>query len=249
MVDLYKKRFKCNKCGGRASLAKYDDGMYCFRCGYDTRRENKQNKVARVYKSVIEEYEFEVYDLPVEYNTYLASFGIYPDNLYYNNLKYTNMYGGRLLITVPGIDNQPVLCLFKDIYYNNSSTLPKVINRGHRPCVFFTRTGFKYRFISTKSNLVIVEDPFSAIRLSQVCTTLCLFGTALSAENFRNLIKFDFNAIIWLDDDSAGHSGAEKLTKRLSPYVNVKTIFTEKDPKFYSDCEIREFYYNMSTNK
>jgi hypothetical protein len=92
---------------------------------------------------------------------------------------------------------------------------------------------------SPSDTCVIVEDLRSAIKVSRVVTTLCLFGTSLPPSQWYMLDR-QKRIIIWLDGDKPGVDAATKLFKKLTlRFKNVVMIKTPQDPKWYSLEEIK----------
>jgi len=87
---------------------------------------------------------------------------------------------------------------------------------------------------------VLVEDILSAVRVGRwVRTCIALLGTqlpslSLGSNGERNTVA------IWLDPDKAGKAGASRLQRSLVLQgYETKLIRSAKDPKFYSNREIR----------
>lgn len=88
--------------------------------------------------------------------------------------------------------------------------------------------------------VIIVEDILSAIRIGVQFNTVCILGTKLSDEQIRRLRKFT-KVITWLDGDRAGREGSAVIRKTLGLIKKVGNIKTEKDPKSYSNKQIKQF--------
>lgn len=85
--------------------------------------------------------------------------------------------------------------------------------------------------------VVVVEDVVSAIKVSRLCHSICLFGTSLSTEKMRQIAERYKELVIWLDPDKTKH--AAKCTMKARPYFNhVRAIHTNKDPKDFSTKEM-----------
>jgi len=92
-------------------------------------------------------------------------------------------------------------------------------------------------------DLVIVEDIASAARVGRLARTLSLLGTAAKPDEVWSMAGLCDNPTIavWLDGDRAGRMGADKLARGLGLQgARVVRINTPKDPKKYSNREIRE---------
>lgn len=89
--------------------------------------------------------------------------------------------------------------------------------------------------------VIIVEDILSAIRVFEASgiSTVSILGTKLS-DYQTSLLSEASMVITWLDGDRAGRKGAASIRKTLSMLMEVGNIVTEKDPKCYSDQQIRK---------
>jgi DNA primase len=79
--------------------------------------------------------------------------------------------------------------------------------------------------------LVVVEDLLSSYKLRLAgYPTLCLLGTKLDSQALNVVQMFRTKRVVlWLDDDTAGHTAAKKLFVELSPVVpNVTAMFTQQ---------------------
>lgn len=94
--------------------------------------------------------------------------------------------------------------------------------------------------------LVIVEDAYSAIRLSKFFRVLCLLGTPVK---MPVIFKDNPEVLLWLDPDAAGRRTQRLLKHELKYSCRVVDLYRlpgnydyykHKDPKYYSDEELRE---------
>lgn len=116
----------------------------------------------------------------------------------------------------------------------DSPDYPKYVTRGDKPIYYCHNLG--------SDTCVLTEDVLSAIKTSEYASSMCLLGTSLSDEALMFLIKQKFKRlVIWLDNDKAGITAANKITKQLSLYhKNVLTIFSDRDPKDARHDEIKQ---------
>lgn len=99
---------------------------------------------------------------------------------------------------------------------------------------------FNAKLIRPDSNVVIVEDILSAIRVTEAgYIATSILGTKLSDWQTSRLSRAS-SVTTWLDGDRAGRKGAASIRKTLSMLMEVGNIVTEKDPKCYSDQQIRK---------
>lgn len=94
--------------------------------------------------------------------------------------------------------------------------------------------------------LVLTEDILSAVRVGRnVRRSVSLLGTSASAEqigaSLRGLERGRWIAV-WLDPDGAGQFAAKRLIRSLTMRgLDARNIVSTKDPKRYSNREIREW--------
>lgn len=99
---------------------------------------------------------------------------------------------------------------------------------------------FNVGLINRNSTVIIVEDILSAIRVTEAgYVAVSILGTKLSDWQIHRITNAK-RVITWLDGDRAGRKGAASIRKTLSMLMEVGNIVTEKDPKCYSDQQIRK---------
>lgn len=95
--------------------------------------------------------------------------------------------------------------------------------------------------------VVLTEDPLSAFRVSQASSLtvgLAVLGTSLGRDAIVELARWHseegVELVTWLDGDVYGQRGARRIRQDLEQLgVPTQNIVTERDPKLYSDGEIR----------
>lgn len=109
----------------------------------------------------------------------------------------------------------------------------KAMQRGITPCLLMGR------WKETKT-LVIVEDIVSAIKVSRYYGALPLFGSHLTANMVDKIAKSKQidRVVVWLDDDKIMRSRV--YSRKLTMVLPTISVWTELDPKDYSDEEIVE---------
>lgn len=113
------------------------------------------------------------------------------------------------------------------------TSVPKSMSKSHYIRSTDTRIG---------STLVVVEDLLSAYKLHYAgYSTLCLLGTKLDTGILPSiLLDNPSRVVLWLDDDVAGHEGAVKIYKELSPVFKHITSINMLQPKEISLDKLRE---------
>jgi hypothetical protein len=96
--------------------------------------------------------------------------------------------------------------------------------------------------MATVPDCVLCEDILSTVRVGRwVRTCVSLLGTA-DIPSIYSRIKIGSYVALWLDPDKAGKKGASVISRSLSLQgYKVKLIRSDKDPKYYSNKEIRRF--------
>jgi hypothetical protein len=92
--------------------------------------------------------------------------------------------------------------------------------------------------------LVLTEDMLSAARVGEVTAAWSILGTSADDGFLTDIVATGLPVRVWLDPDKAGLKGRRKLVTKLRAYgVDAVSIKTAKDPKFYSNEEIRKFLW------
>lgn len=112
--------------------------------------------------------------------------------------------------------------------------LPKWVNQkaASREDIYFTAMGA----VSTPA-VVLVEDMVSAIKVNRIQNTIALLGSYVPDKLISNLSKHYKRIIIWLDADKDTYS-LRRLSRYQSLGFPVQRVFTQQDPKAYSDDKI-----------
>lgn len=106
--------------------------------------------------------------------------------------------------------------------------------------------------------LVVTEDILSAVRVGRLCRAVALLGTstsddkvaALLSETSRSRYERVGRVLLWLDGDRAGKDANASLERSLRLRgLEVSSIRTDKDPKRYSNREIRDILYRTIGDK
>lgn len=88
-------------------------------------------------------------------------------------------------------------------------------------------------------SLVIVEDPVSAIRVAALYDAMPLLGSHLATSRLNAVAGLYKAVVVWLDSDKLKE--ARSIAERFRMVgVSARVIWTELDPKEYSDRELME---------
>jgi hypothetical protein len=117
------------------------------------------------------------------------------------------------------------------------------------------RKGGEYLFQSTAPrrahsyyDAVLTEDILSAVRVGRIVNAVAVLGTTLRIAGIQKIIlpiqvqcpTKSLRIGVWCDGDNAGRIGAAAIVRTLAlSGINARSIRTDKDPKYYSNREIR----------
>lgn len=234
---LIKASMPCDECGSRDAVAEYHNGTYCFSCHHSNYFFNNKSKLV-VDKSDSKIIEAGFQTCAIKENGYIHCFlkerHFKEDHLRFYNLE-QSIDDNYLVLT----GYEDCVRQFIEIRLMNS-----------------TITGPKYRTIGTKKiwykgsvpfsnkveRLIVVEDMLSAMRVGWMFPCVALRGTSLSEEVISKFCAFEKHLTIytWFDSDGPGQAAAKAFKEKLNwAGFLIKNIVSEKDPKMYSDDEIR----------
>lgn len=99
------------------------------------------------------------------------------------------------------------------------------------------------------ATVVVTEDVLSAIRCGATYRSYALLGTSTGSGSIAGLCNrldgqqaADIRVAVWLDPDKAGRVAARKLVRSLClAGWDAYAVRSERDPKYYSNAEIKEF--------
>lgn len=162
--------------------------------------------------------------LPSECKIWLDKYGVTSQEITDNNFGWSESLG-YLIFPFFGVDG-----LIGYVARKFKGDGPKYLTKG-----------IKENFIATfgtADTIVFTEDLISAIIVGRVCSSCCLFGTYLSPKKLAYLKGYN-KYIIWLDNDKRQDSLKQVMKYKQYGY-NISNIYTDKDPKEYSNKEIEE---------
>jgi hypothetical protein len=94
--------------------------------------------------------------------------------------------------------------------------------------------------------LVITEDALSAMRIASQCDAIPALGTHVSVSKIIALAPFYEFVTVWLDSDKWRE--ARQIAENFQWLgLSANTVFTELDPKEYSDAEITAYLLGKKT--
>lgn len=247
----------CPFCGSgnkTPCFATYDDGFHCYSCG----KHKSLDKKYYAYKPQIASNTNNTTFNPPEMIKRPCDFGV-------NVLKWLyNYYVFDEMIVKYGIG----YCSYREFgkfkgesvilpYYEDGSLV--FLQQRFFPDKIFRTMGVKDRpftFLNEESSqIILVEDFISAIRVAEHHNVLCLQGTKLNYNALKYILESNLDIKIWLDPDNAGQEGAKCIFDKVVNYLKYKynkqafvlrkhrtvsVIVTDKQPKNYSDQQIKD---------
>lgn len=226
---LYNER--CPKCSANGAdksgnnLAVYSDThKYCFACGYYDKGDIVEKYKVKL-NTKVESKPFTQFNnsgiMDSKGMTYLKKYGLTNDEISKNYFWDSDGY-----------------LVFNGINYQNARNFTgvgaKYISRG-------TIRGNEPILQNTQNDsIVIVEDAISAIKVSRVLPSVPIHNSIIPLELILRLSKRFKKLFVWLDKDKNFSALKQAGNARLL-FEEVRTIWTDLDPKCYSESEIKKY--------
>jgi hypothetical protein len=237
-MAIFVKHEPCPRCGSRDNLARYSDGSaWCFGCHYRCRPDGVDRFLLDNQASILKDKHASppddlCNDFPRHVVEWLVKYDISIPEALKHGWKYSPSW------------NQLVF-LFKDQEgkveawqaRNFTEGKPKYYSQG-------LINGILPIFHTTKSQsvertLLIVEDVISAARIAHQSDAMPCLGSHLPVRKINALKRLYSRLIVWLDHDK-WKEACEIADKAKWLGMSARVVYTEKDPKEYSDDEIRK---------
>lgn len=211
------------------NLAVYPDHKWCFSCGYWEGQKREFHSVEK------QQPKQNANDLPFDFSpnirrdalAWIKQYGITDEELKRNNVGWSQ--SKEQLIFPVILEGQ--LLMWQGRYFGANPEYPKYNTRGARDV---------YHILGTGEPITIVEDFVSCVKVSRQTSAMPLWGSEVSTRQARHLARYFDRMAIWLDPDKKKES--LKFSNRcLLFFKEVRIISSDKDPKYYTDGEIREF--------
>lgn len=214
----------CNNCKSSDGVYLYSDGSYCFVC--------KQKQFTKNNKRDLE-YSEEAPTFPTNLTN------VFPPEelLWFSKYKITSQLRNKYNIKFDRDSKRIFLPVYSGdaiVYYQMRSLYNKTVK--YKNPRFLSKHVFYCGKESTV--LVIVEDIISAIRVGQQFETVALLGTSWHPSAYKYLLG-KTKCYIWLDKDAEHKSLVLSRELNKINLCTVNSIVSEKDPKCYTDEEIR----------
>lgn len=214
------KMHPCPRCHSRDNLSEYDNGFYCFGCGYT---KSKIKRLDEIKKVKVGDSLTLSKTLPKDALKWLLGYNLTKNEI--DQFSFAEKYGKNLLV------------LYADENYWQARNLDdgqKYLSSGEKPYI-------EYGNKTQKSDILIfVEDVISAVKVGRQFVAVPMLGSKPKQDWLTYLKKYE-TIIIWGDRDKATDN--IKLSRRLRETLgkNIQVVISDKDPKEYSDKEIKDF--------
>jgi len=242
-MALFKHHEPCPRCGSRDNLARYSDGSaFCFGCRYSERsegggfvRDTKQESESSETMQTIALPEDSGASYPECVITYLNQYNISVAEVLGLGVVWSPSRQQLIYPYYATDDNGKRYLACTQARNFNQQSKTKYTNKGKTTDVLPI-------IVSSPrtSRLVITEDALSALRIARQCDAMPALGTNVPVNKLNRLARLYSRLTVWLDSDKwreARHIADNFKWLGLS----ADTIYSELDPKCYSDLEIREF--------
>lgn len=229
---MFLRHESCPKCGSSDANAIYSDGSsWCFSCHTYVPGEFTGEAVAKKQHSLW---------FPSDLTTQLSDSCVKLIDTYELG-KFSFYYSPSedRLIYIWYDQGQPVgwegraLSPNKRKWYKVGDTKEHLL---HCPTTVFTGT------------VVLVEDLFSALKLSDVVDVFLVGGTNVPTSTLASLGRLYSTVVVWFDGDPPGIQASNKALSRLRMLAtNSAQISTPVDPKLYSTIQMSNILQDTIT--
>ena len=252
MGSLVDHGLSCPFCGSSDAYAEYTDNYYCFSCHKSkpkvcpTSHKTKPKVCPTSHKIALpEDYTT---DIPGFAKAYLYKHGFddslihfyflgWSDNCWIWSKRKQQYFNAGPRLILPCYDDKAKLLFFEAKSLDPNEKL-KYVGEGGKGMMYRAEPFLKGSVGITR--IVIVEDMISAMRIGSMYRAIALRGTCITDKKLLELKNDRWNKyILWLDSDKAGRKAATKIETKLRWFADdITKVFTDKDPKCYTDAEI-----------
>lgn len=229
----YKECPHCHIQGRKKTCAVYSDGhTYCFWCKRGTKARYQGQSIQPVYnpEQIVLPPNLTGF-IPKKAQDWLGQYYLGWQDIINHKVMWNDQ---RQRLVFPYYINDELVG-WQGRYFGVNPKEPKWFSRGKLHELMYTLG-------SDRSCVVLVEDIVSAININKAgYTSAPLFGTDISGNKLKQIKQLGYNIVtFWLDNDAAPKA-ANAYGLALVMGLNARMIITEKDPKGYSDKEIKEY--------
>lgn len=241
---MYVHHEACPRCGSRDNLARYDDGGgWCFGCHLHIKADRIPSSFKNEDCGVNEEKRSQPLpdDINHEYSQecieWLSSFHVDVPTAIRNGLVWSPSY--QQLIYQLGNCWQA-----RNFNPERKAKRKNYTSGDVNECLFIYQSGEAMAGVGEELHgtvpLVIVEDPLSALRIGSLCPSLPLLGSHLAKSRLIAIAGLYSSLVVWLDSDKMKEAQGIADAGRLLG-LSTRVIWTELDPKCYTDEQIKEY--------
>jgi Zn ribbon nucleic-acid-binding protein len=232
------KHTSCPKCGSRDNLGVYDDGSeYCFGCGHTTPR--NAGRFNRPYVTQGEEHTPFLRRRPQEVredvSRFLLRYEIQIRECSRRNVFWDNVQE-QLVFQLFNREGE-VVCEQARNFNPQRARRAKYYNRGRKEEAFPLYTVEQGQHTN---RIVITEDALSSLKIARKTDAMPALGVTLPKSHLIALKGLGYtDVVVWLDKDKWRE--ARLIADRFKNIgLSTSTRLTEKDPKEYTDEEIKK---------
>lgn len=222
----------CPMCPSSDAFTEYDDGhCKCYSCGYfvPAGRIVRINPTKKKDSQIVSLPRDTCSDLPVSALEWLSKYDISLQEAREHKFKWSDE---RQLLIFPIYGNDSSLLFWQGRYFGKENK-PKYDSRGKKEDILHIISENK------SEEIILTEDLLSAIKVGRLSASMPVWGSHITIDQFKRLFLRFSKVGIWLDSDK--FKDAIKYASIGSQLGSTRVIYTDLDPKCYSDIQIRHF--------
>lgn len=234
-MSVFLRHEPCPRCGSRDNVGRYSDGSaYCFGCKWRDRGDVFIPQVEYTCISIQLDDDL-CSDFPGHVVGWLAKYDISVQEAIKHGWKYSP---GRDQLVFIFRDETGQVELTQARNFSPASKL-KYFTQGQRNSILpIFHTEVRPLVRGTRL-LVLVEDIISAAKIARQCDAMPCLGCTIPKAKLKALRLFYDVLVVWLDANKLNE--ARDIASQAK-WLGFKThvVFTERDPKEYTNSEIKE---------
>lgn len=245
-------RNPCPDCGSRTGYREFDSSTYCHKCHKWTSK-----GVTGLYKKSDQVIASLVIKDKVVYN--VDAFSTDALKWLYQYFVFDEMIRKYKIGYIPAT-HRLYFPLYNEkdhlVYYITRALIPG--DKKYICCSGITSPIYTINNFPDDSDIILVEDFISAIRVAQFMNVLFVQGTGITKDVIKHVYKNYNRAYTWFDYDLAGKTAVKDFETKMRKYeedslesrlymqkdplrlIKIRNVETEKDPKCYTNEEIKE---------
>ena len=248
----------CPRCQSRGAdkkgnnLGRYSDGSaWCFACHYRESKSGSSNVLHGEVKEVkrVQRTDDLCNDFPRHVVEWLSRYDVSVVEALKHGWKYSP-YWDQLVFQWADEDGEILFTQARNFRagaktkYFNQGTPADVLPIFRRPSGDGNQSSGGEKLggnanLSART-LVVVEDAVSAARIARQCDAMPCLGSYLPVKKLARLKPFYETLILWLDEDKLKESREIAQNAKWLGFA-TKVVYTELDPKEYSDEELAKW--------